>query len=350
MSHKERRIIEGRYLRDILDQPQALEATFEKMQIPDELALIRRQLQDGCLKRIVLTGMGSSFYGLTPAYLTLRAYGYEVITAETSELIHYLPGLLAEDSLLVVVSQSGRSAETLNLLEKNRKRAKTVAVTNSPWSPLALRSDVLLLTHAGEEFSVSSKTYVTALIVLEVMASYLCNEDQNTVMSELREAANLVGSYLANWKNHVAELADCLEYVEHIFFLGRGRSLAAAGTGALITKESVRVHAEAMSSASFRHGPMEMLTDRMFVAVFEGAHETKALNEQLVKDIRQTSSRSEVIGVDTTLNGFRLPSCSIRVAQVMEILPLQMVTLALASRSGMEAGNFLRATKITAVE
>lgn len=350
MKSNGRCIIEGRYLQDILDQPKALQATFEKMVVPDELTIIKEHLHAGTIRRIVLTGMGSSFHVLTPLYLALANHGYEVVTSETSELIYYLDGMLNRQSLIVCVSQSGRSAETIRLLEKNAGQAKLISITNSQMSPLALSSDAALITHAGEEFSVSSKTYVTALLALEVLGGYLCDENQAAVQDDLAHAASAASAYLDAWRQHVFELASYLDGTRHMFFVGRGRSLAAAGTGALITKESVGVHAEGMSSAAFRHGPMEMLTGDTFVGILEGDDRTRNLNEQLKEDIVRASGRSDLIGPGAGLTALRIYSSSIRILPILEILPLQMMTLALAYHSGTEAGLFTRATKITIIE
>ena len=217
-------------------------------------------------------------------------------------------------------------------------------------SPLALSSDAVLLTHAGEEFSVSSKTYVTALLALEVLGGYLCGEDQEVVRHDLSQAGSAVASYLDAWRQHVHELAGYLDGTRHMFFVGRGRSLAAAGTGALITKESVGVHAEGMSSAAFRHGPLEMLTGDTFVGVLEGDDMTRNLNEQLKKDIVLASGRSDLIGPRAALASLRVSSPFFRIVPILEILPLQMMTLALAYLSGTEAGLFTRATKVTITE
>ena len=141
MTEKENRMIQGRYLEDILAQPRVLQSTLQQTgQIPRELVAIRERLQDGRIKRIVLTGMGASFYSLTPLYIALVNYGYEVTQIETGELIHYLTNLLQRESLVVAVSQSGRSAEILRLLELAANRATLLAITNSPrarlhWQP-----------------------------------------------------------------------------------------------------------------------------------------------------------------------------------------------------------------------
>jgi glucosamine--fructose-6-phosphate aminotransferase (isomerizing) len=345
-----RRLIEGRYLHDILEQPKAIHDTVRDLRFPEELGALSAQLQTGAIKRIVLTGMGSSFYALWPCYLDLSAHGYEVVIAETSELLYYLPHLLADDSLLVVVSQSGRSAEVVKLLERKASGAKVVAVTNSPESPLAQESNALLLTHAGEEFSVSSKSYVTSLIALEMLSAYLRTGDIASVTKELTDLGSIAGRYLDGWREHIETLADLLAPASSIFIVGRGRSLAAVGVGALITKESVRVHAEGMSSAAFRHGPMEILNERVFVGVFEGASETRKLNRELVREIGQTGAKAELIGPEALIPALRLPLYSSRSAPTLEILPIQMATIALGALLGIEAGRFALASKVTEVE
>jgi glutamine---fructose-6-phosphate transaminase (isomerizing) len=344
------RIIRGRYLEDILAQPDALRSTLEATTIPTGLLQIRKGLEEGRFKRIVLTGMGSSFYGLTPLYLALVNHGYEVAQVETSELIHYLPGLLNPQSLVIAVSQSGRSAETLRLLDLNARRATLLAVTNTSDSPLAAAADSILLTHAGDEFSVSSKTYVCTLAVLEQLAGFLCHEPEDKVQDELLASVTTMADYLKGWQQHLHELAPLLEGIQHLFFVGRGASLAAAQTGALITKESTGAHAEAMSSAAFRHGPMEILAQNTFVAVFEGAPITRALNDNLLRDINTSPARGVLVGPHAELPSLRIPSPSARVAPILEILPIEIMTLAMAYLSSVEAGVFQRGAKVTVTE
>jgi glutamine---fructose-6-phosphate transaminase (isomerizing) len=350
LTDTERRILQGRYLADILAQPAALQATLDSISIPGELLDVRERLQENRLKRIVLTGMGSSFYCLLPVAIALSNYGYEVVQAETSELIHYLPGLLNPESLVIAVSQSGRSAEIIRLLELNARKATVLAVTNNPDSPLALYADARMLTAAGEEFSVSSKTYVCTLAVMQTIAGILCQQPASAVHSELLQSVPATAAYLTAWEQHVLELAPYLEGMHHLFFVGRGGSMAAAATGALITKESVRVHAEALSSAAFRHGPMEMLGKASFVAVLEGDGATRGLNENLVRDIRATPAGGQLIGSHAELHALRLPPCNPRIAPILEFLPFEILTLSLGYLAAIEAGVFQRGTKVTVIE
>ncbi|MGH9642158.1 MAG: SIS domain-containing protein [Terriglobales bacterium] len=334
------RIVEGQYLRDILDQPRALAATLEHLQIPKELMPVRHKLQEGRIKRIVLTGMGASFHALHPLFLWLNAHGYTAIAVETSELIHSLKRWLEPETLIVAVSQSGQSAEIIRLIEENKHRAPLVGVTNAAESLLATGADVAMVTMAGKESSVSCKTYVTALMALRILGEFLCGQDESEAREELAQAAPAVASYLDGWKDHVFQTVARLGEVRHLFLLGRGESLAACGAGALILKESVRVHAEGMSSAAFRHGPLEMVDGETFAVVFAGAESTKALQDRLAEDIRQAGGRTEWIASES--------NASLR--PILEILPVQMMTLALAAEAGIEAGRFGRIAKITTTE
>jgi len=342
--------IQGRYLSDLLDQPRALEATLDGLR---RSALFDR-IADACdaarFQRIVLTGMGSSYFGLHPLCIELAAGGSTPLMLETSELIHYYPHLLTPSTLVVAVSQSGKSVETVRLLELNAHKATVIGVTNHADSPLGTLADFGVLTAAGEEFSVSCKTYVAALMALAVLAAALCQSDPAARFRELEAAPAAVDEYLRHWKAHASEFAELLPGTEHLFLVGRGASLAAAQTGALIIKESDHFHAEGMSSAAFRHGPFEMLQPGMLVGVFVGDAKTQALNEGLAQDISRTSARAVFFGPNALEPACRLPETPGILRPIVEILPIQMMTLALASLAGREPGRFERATKVTVVE
>ncbi len=350
MTEKEPRIIRGRYFEDILAQPAAIEKTLAQSATVPAAVALRERLTSGGFKRIVLTGMGSSFYSLFPLYFDLVNHDYETTLAETSELIHYLPALLRPESLVVAVSQSGRSAEILRLLELIGDRGTVLAITNTAASPLAAAANAVMLTQAGDEFSVASKTYVCTLAVVQLLAAILCEERYESALQEQRSVVPLAASYLDRWQDHVLELAPHFVGREHLFFVGRGASLAAAGTGALITKESVAAHAEAMSSAAFRHGPMEILGEHALVAVLEGVTQTRDLNERLVQDVSESPAKALLLGYHAELSALRIPPSSPRVLPILEVLPLEMMTLALGYLLSVEAGVFQRGTKVTVTE
>jgi glucosamine--fructose-6-phosphate aminotransferase (isomerizing) len=343
-------VIQGRYLADLLDQPRALEATLDSLRQSAVFDRIAQACRKDRFQRIVLTGMGSSYFGLHPLCVELATGGCTPLMVETSELIHYYPHLLTPSTLLVAVSQSGKSVETVRLLEMNAHKATVIGVTNHPDSPLAMLADFAVLTAAGEEFSVSCKTYLAALMALSVLAAALCGSGRTARLRELETAPSAVADYLKNWKEHANQFVELLHGTQHLFLVGRGPSLAAAQTGALIIKESDHFHAEGMSSAAFRHGPFEMLQPDMLVGVFSGDAKTQALNEGLAQDISQTSARAVSFGPAASQQACRLPAVSEVLTPIVEILPVQMMTLALACLAGREPGKFERATKVTVIE
>jgi glucosamine--fructose-6-phosphate aminotransferase (isomerizing) len=349
-SLSEHRIVEGQYLRDILDQPRALEATLARLDVSSVLGTLATRVRKGEIKRLVLTGMGASLHALHPFELQLTEAGLNAVTVETSELIHYQSRLITEDALLVVVSQSGESAETIRLLELNGGRALVVGITNNANSTLARRALSAMVTHAGTEFSVSCKTYVAALMALRLLAAVFCGEEPDEILDRLETLPEKFANYLHSWREHALAVAGEMEGVRQVFLLGRGPSLAAARSGALILKESVRFNSEGMSGAAFRHGPMEMLNREIFALVFSGANKTRELQQNMLRDIQNAGGRTAWVEEGTASSPWKVPAVPDDLRHIVEILPAQMVTLGLAAQKGIEAGRFAIATKVTTTE
>jgi len=343
-------VIEGEYLQDILDQPRALDETLAGLETPKNLHQLAGRLQKGRFKTVVLTGMGSSFHGLHPLYLELIHAGFNATMVETSELIHHQGQLFDSRNLVVAVSQSGQSVEVVRLLQSNRGRSPIIGVTNTPDSPLAKNAAACVVTRAGKEYSVSCKTYVCTLMALRWLSDVLCERDLRRSRRELKDAGVSVGTYLSAWKEHVQRLSLRLRDIRQLFLAGRGSSLAAVGTGALIIKEADHFPAEGMSSAAFRHGPFEMIGNETFVCVFAGEPKTRELNRGLLQDVQENQGEAEWIGDDSEFPPFLLPQAQRSVAPILEILPPQMITLALAAQVGREPGRFSLCSKVTTKE
>jgi glucosamine--fructose-6-phosphate aminotransferase (isomerizing) len=344
------RIVEGPYLRDILDQPRALEATHRRLQSSPKLDAIAHRLADGGYQRVVLSGMGSSHHGLHPIHLRLVGDGIPAVMVESSELLHYQRRLLEEHTLLVLVSQSGRSAEILRLLEQTRGRLEILGVTNTADSPLAREATAVVLTHAGEEATVACKTHLAAQMALAWLGTLLLGADLEGARAELAGVVSGVRGYLKEWRTHVTELARLIDGVRVVYFAGRGPSLGAACTAGLITKEATHLPSEGLGSAAFRHGPMEILDDTVFLLALAGEARTRDLNESLVSDVRAAGGRAQLAAEDAEIPALRLPAASDLTRPVVELLPVEMITLALAGLAGREAGTFRIGGKVTTTE
>lgn len=350
------------YLRDILDQPKAVRDTLQGLRSSNLPDAITRSLSQGGFRRVVLTGMGASFYAFHPLHQALIWRGVEAHMVETTELLYALHGLLRADTLVIAASQSGRSVEIAALVEQKQQlerkalvdrrvtRFALLGITNTPDSPLATGADACVLTRAGTEDTVSCKTYLATLLALTWLEPALFGEPTSSVLKELEAVSPAVERYLSGWESHVADLKERLRGIRDVFVLGRGPSLAAAGTGGLIIKEATHMHGEGMNSAAFRHGPFEMASAETFALVFAGQGPALALNKRLYEDIHAAGCGAALVSENAVEGVFRLPAVSERARPVMEILPVQMLTLALADLHGHIAGQFTRGTKVTTVE
>lgn len=239
----------GTYLRDILAQPRVMRDTIGGLAHVPALDDIREGVRAGRYRRLVLTGMGGSYQVLHPLAIALTEAGLDTVLVETSELLYSVPSLLDTRNVVVVVSQSGASAEIVRLLD--RGGPLFIGVSNTPGSPLATRADPVLMTRAGEEGGVSSKTAVTSLAVLHWLGAHLTGADLNVVRHELDSLPPAMENYLSRLKEHVARLTAILDGVRHVFIAGRGTSMAAVGLGGMLQKEAAHFHGEGLGSAAF---------------------------------------------------------------------------------------------------
>lgn len=336
------------YLNDLLDQPAALQATLDSLNRMPPLTAEIRALKAGKYRRVILTGMGSSYHGLYPLQLRLFASPIGISRLETAELIHYAQALIDPANLIVAVSQSGQSAEVVQLLELTQDRVNLIGVTNTPGSALAEKASFPILTSAGDETSVSCKTYISALATLTWLGDQLLGEGRH--FPSLAGVPQKIAGYWSRWQDSVDILSQKLAGIQNLFLLGRGISQAAACAGALIIKEAARFSAEGMNSAAFRHGPLEVISPQIFALIYRGDETTAILSDKLAQDILNAGGQAEVVGMGAGPPPFHLPLCSYPALPILEILPAQMVSLALAKTLGIEAGRFIHASKVTAVE
>lgn len=342
--------IQGAYLKDILDQPRAIRETTSALAGSPQLAEVAKKITAKNYQRIVLTGMGGSYHALNPLFLRLVQLGLPVVLAETSELLYFMPQLISPETLMLVVSQSGRSAEIIRLLDHKGKRPAILGITNDVTSPLATKSNTCVLIQAGPEASVSCKTTTATLAALALIADSVDGGDGHSAKNQLELAADFVGKYVVLWRTHVDSLTKKLQGIRHLFITGRGSSLVATGVGGMMMKEAAHFHAEGLGSAAFRHGPFEMLSEDCYLLALGGDAHVVALHKKLVEDVRETGARAELVGTDAESEEFRLPSLSSEARPIAEMVPIQMVSLALAAIGGREPGKFERIGKVTTSE
>jgi glutamine---fructose-6-phosphate transaminase (isomerizing) len=339
------------YLADILAQPTAIRdalAGFEASRLKDAA----ERLCMGKLDRVVIAGMGTSLSGSLPAWQTLVDSGIAAWCLDASELLHTSPALITPRTLLWLVSQSGRSAEILALLESGCRPGYVLVTANDETSPAARKADSWIPMSAGIESTVATKTYLNTLVINRLAALALAGKTAEEAVRQATAASEAAAAYLSRWEYHVDELGGRIPAVGKLVVTGRGISLASAETAGLILKESAKVAAQGLSSAQFRHGPLELADPTLTLLVFEGEGAAIPLNRKLVRDAAAYGAQAFLV---TSGEGEGQPTIECPSAEgiglpIAEILPIQMLSMVLARRNGFEPGAFRHSGKITGNE
>ncbi len=324
----------------MLDQPAALLRTLDALSAPRlELREIANGLRSGRYNRLILTGMGASHAALHHLLFRLSPHGHYPLLVDTGELLYDSQSILSDSSVVVVVSQSGRTAEVVRLLDQVGKRP-VIAITNDAGSPLAQRATFSYVTAAGPEHSVICKTYITALAAMVLMADDFVGKPRDSDVALLRRAAAAMQTYLESWSEKATALAERLGGARSLVVCGRGHSLCSAEAGAMILREAARIHAESVSGAQFRHGHMEMINTGAAVLMFRGQGQAMALQDKLGQDILQRGGRLLRIGEASDSGPAGLPEVSDSMLPFLEILPVELASIGLAWRDGLDPGQF----------
>ncbi len=344
------------FVAEIHEQPDALHRVLDHFSA-EALYPWAKKLKDGTLKRVVFTGMGSSYHAAAPAVIMLEEHGIPASAVEASELVYY--GKLDAQTLLIAISQSGKSVEVVRLIEtinKSSTNIPIIGITNDAESPLALHSDAVILLHAGAELTVSSKTYTNTLAVLDLLARTLRSAPTQPALENLRLLADRMAEALPDWSKQAETIAEQLAISHFLVFLGRGPSRTSAMTGALIMKESTKLPTEGMVSGQFRHGPIEVVSREMVTFIFASPGRAAALNLGLARDLTQLSGQVFVIGNDQVVPGAvrittpQHPAIDEWIAPLIEMIPIQLIAAQLAKQRGFDTSRFMHGSKVTTRE
>jgi len=337
------------YVRDILAQARVLTPSIDRMAAACRKGALPSALERASYDRIVLTGMGSSYWALHPLFLRLIGSRQNAWLIETSELLSDAPALYQEGRpLIVAASQSGASGEIVHMLRARSDRCTIVGLTNEPEGPLAKEAAASLVSDVGPEATVSCKTYLACLAAQSLLGDLLLGAPPEA--SHLLAAAEAVAGYLEHWQTHVENMQSELKGIRQVYLAGRGGSLAAACTGGLIIKESTHVPAEGMSSGAFRHGPLEMIGAQTMLVVFSGTGAGESLNAGLFEDAIRLGGKAALVRQAAGPGAWNIAETAVNALPMLEILPIQMMTLALGHLQGRTPGEFSHSRKVTTRE
>ncbi len=302
---------------------------------------------------VIMTGMGSSLNAAYPAQAFLTALGLRAILWETGELLHHHLKILRSDTVLVVVSQSGETAEVVHLINRVPKSVPLVAVSNVERSTLARRAHLLLPMMAGGQATISTKTYTNAVAVLMYLAFALARKNHAPLTQGIIRAAEAQEELIEARETLLPPTVEFFDQPPYVVLMARGADLASAHQGALTLKEVARLAAEPMSAGQFRHGPIEIIhpDHRYILFARRGAtgsrsgSRTADLMLRLGEDIRTHGGRVLLIAdraVETApnLRWIQTQPLPLGLGTLVDSVLIQLLAHALALRAGIEPGRF----------
>ncbi len=357
-------------LKEIYEQPEAVAATLQdrvnsetgRVQLPD-LALTVDELRR--LRRIVLVACGTSWHAALVGKYLLEEWTDIPCEVDFASEFRYRHLLVNDRSLIIPISQSGETADTLAALREARSRkARVLSICNVVGSSVARESDGVLYTRAGIEIGVAStKAFTAQLTALYLLGIHiglaldrLSSSHARDLTNHLMEVPEALRTILARSET-VPALADRFNERRDFLYLGRGIHFPVALEGALKLKEISYIHAEGYPAGEMKHGPIALIDEAMPVLVLAPLGRTY---EKVVSNIEEVKARKGVVIAlasegDRELDGkadhvLHLPYLSEYVAPILETVPLQLLAYHIAVRRGCDVDQPRNLAKSVTVE
>ncbi|WP_032094858.1 MULTISPECIES: glutamine--fructose-6-phosphate transaminase (isomerizing) [unclassified Alteromonas] len=317
------------------------------------------------VKHVQIIACGTSYHAGMTARYWLEEYANVSCSVEIASEFRYRKSAVHENSLLVTISQSGETADTLAALRLAKQLGYMSALTicNVPGSSLVRESDLSFMTLAGAEIGVASTkaftTQLTAFLMLTLVLGKfngLSEDSANKIVSAIKTLPGKIEEAL-NTASVIEALAEEFADKNHSLFLGRGAQYPIAMEGALKLKEISYIHAEAYASGELKHGPLALIDDEMPVIVVAPNDE---LLEKLKSNVEEVRARGGIMYVfadaeahfesDETLRVINVPHCEDIIAPIVYTVPLQLLSYYVALIKGTDVDQPRNLAKSVTVE
>ncbi len=316
------------------------------------------------VKRIQITACGTSLHAGRVAANWFSAIAGLPTQIDYASEYRYKNPYVDKNTLLVTISQSGETADTLAALRyaKDQNYLASLAICNVPTSSLARESDFLLLTNAGPEIGVAStKAFTTQLTALMLLTLSLAKASGTNprlrarVIKALRQMSDIVEKSL-ELKDDIVDIASEIAQQDNALFLGRGMFYPIAKEGALKLKEISYIHAEAYPAGELKHGPLALIDERMPVVAIAPEHE---LAEKLVSNLEEVKARGGALYVFGNAKEklslergkyISMPECDFLLTPILYTIPLQILSYEVALIRGTDIDQPRNLAKSVTVE
>ncbi len=358
--------------KEIFEQPRAVADSLLGRRTPegllhlDEMRLSDDELRD--IDKIIIIACGTSFYAGMVAKYAIEHWTRTPVEVELSSEFRYRDPILDYSTLVVAISQSGETADTLQAIRHARtQRSKVLAICNTNGSTIPRESDAVIYTHAGPEIGVAStKGFLTQLVACYLLALYVAQikgtrygDEIGQIMRQLEEMPAHIETVLKR-AEQVYELAHSHVDTKSVLFLGRHAGYPVALEGALKLKELAYIHAEGFAAGELKHGPIALIEPGLPVLCVVPPQGRDQLHDKMISGIQEVRARgASTICLaeegDTSIEPYadhliRLPRVPVLLQPLVAIVPLQLFACELATALGHDVDQPRNLAKSVTVE
>ncbi|WP_414698305.1 glutamine--fructose-6-phosphate transaminase (isomerizing) [Peptacetobacter sp. AB845] len=356
-------------LKEINEQPEGVKNTLERRIdengniVLDGIHLTKEDLDN--INRIYIVACGTAYHAGLLGKNALEKYLKVPVITDIASEFRYSDNFVDEHSLVILVSQSGETADTLAVLRDSKaKGAKILAVTNVVGSSISREADEVFYTWAGPEIAVAStKAYTTQITSLYMIAlnfalekGTITKEEYLETIEKMKKLPEKIQNVIDN-QDKIKEIAEKIVSKEHVFFLGRGVDYSLAMEGSLKLKEVSYIHSEAFAAGELKHGTIALIeegTPVISVATQEKLFEKMVSNMQEVKargafvaSIAQEHNKSVEKVSDEVIY---IPNCDDMLVPIVAVVPMQLLAYYVSTMKGLDVDKPRNLAKSVTVE
>lgn len=320
------------------------------------------------INRVIITACGTASYAALVGKYAIEQWARVAVDVELAHEFRYRDPVIGADTLVVSISQSGETMDTLMAVKYARERgARTLSVCNTQGATIPRESDAVVYTHAGPEVAVAStkafSAQITALLLLGLHMGRVRGTvaDASIDVAELSALPEKIAKVLESEQEHVTQLAGWMADTRSVLFLGRHVGYPIALEGALKLKEISYIHAEGFAAGELKHGPIALIEpgQPVFVLVPSPRH-SALVHSKVVSNIQEIRARGARVIViaeegDAAVLPFadevvRIPLAGAMFEPLLAVVPLQIFAMALATAKGLDVDQPRNLAKSVTVE
>lgn len=320
------------------------------------------------INRVIITACGTASYAALVGKYAIEQWARVAVDVELAHEFRYRDPVIGADTLVVSISQSGETMDTLMAVKYARERgARTLSICNTQGATIPRESDAVVYTHAGPEVAVAStkafSAQITALLLLGLHMGRVRGAvaDASVDVAELAALPEKIAQVLAEENDHVSQLASWMADTRSVLFLGRHVGYPIALEGALKLKEISYIHAEGFAAGELKHGPIALIEpgQPVFVLVPSPRH-SALVHSKVVSNIQEIRARGARVIViaeegDAAVLPFadeviRIPLAGPMFEPLLAVVPLQIFAMALATAKGLDVDQPRNLAKSVTVE